>query len=124
MPADVSKFLQGLGAARAAQLGAAARAVGQFAAHTVGDAQEICPKKTGALKASGTWTDPEVDGEKISLEVGFNTNYAAAVHERLNAHHEAPGQAKYLETAMKADTPQFAPFVAAKVKAATGGETG
>lgn len=39
--------------------------------------------------------------EDASVIIGFNTNYAAAVHERLDLHHEPPGQAKFLESALR-----------------------
>lgn len=120
MPVDVSKFLSGLGAARAAQLAAARAAVDVFGEQVIGDAQQLTPVKTGALQASGTTEPANVDGEAISKVIGFNTNYAAPVHERLNARH-AVGQAKFLETAMTQDAPKLGPFVAARVKAAGGG---
>lgn len=118
MPADVSKFLEGLKRGGEAQIQAALVAVEQFGAVAiVGDAQQLTPVKTGALQASGTWTAAELKGDEILMQVGFNTDYAAPVHEKLNAAH-AVGQAKFLEAAMKQNAPKLAPFVAERVKAA------
>ena len=49
--------------------------------------------------------------------IGFNTNYAAAVHENLEAHHDV-GEAKFLENAMRTEAPKVTQFVAAAVKGA------
>lgn len=60
---------------------------------------------SGALRDSGTVTPAELRGLQIVAEVGFHTDYAAAVHERLDASHKYPGavnpqaQAKFLEAA-------------------------
>lgn len=118
MPVDVSQFLKGLGDSRKAQLAAAVRAVDKFGEQVIGDAQQLTPVKTGTLQGSGTTLPAEVSDESIDKTVGFNTNYAAAVHEKLNNKH-AVGQAKFLETAMKEDTPKFGPFVADRVRSAT-----
>ena len=117
MPVDVSQFLKGLGDARAAQLAAARLAVERFGEQVIGDAQQLTPVKTGALQASGTTEPAIVDGESIQKTIGFNVDYAAAVHEKLNASHSI-GQAKFLESAMKADTDKFGRFVADQVKEA------
>ena len=115
--ADISKFLAGLGEAQRRVEAAALQAVDQFGEHVIGDAQQLTPVKTGALKASGT-TEPAVrEGGKITKRIGFNTDYAAAVHERLDLHH-AQGQAKYLETAVRNNAAKMAPFVAERVKRA------
>jgi hypothetical protein len=55
-------------------------------------------------------------GRSIEKTVGFNTNYAAAVHERLDQQHEQ-GQAKYLETAMRNNAAKFESFVGGRVAA-------
>ena len=83
--------------------------------------------KTGALQGSGTpgrsATDiaaehpAEFEEGKLRKEIGFNTDYAAAVHENLEAHHDV-GQAKFLEAAMNENQSKMAPFVAEAVKAA------
>ena len=116
---DISKFLGGLQKAGGQQLAAAVRGVDRFGEHVIGDAQELAPVLTGALKASGT-TDPAVvRGSHVSKEIGFNTDYAAAVHEVLTAHHPQ-GQAKYLETAMRDDQSKFGAYVEKESRAAGG----
>jgi hypothetical protein len=111
---DISKLLAGLAKAKIAKLNAAIRAVDIFGEQVIGDAQQLTPVKTGALQASGTTLPAEVNQGKVTKMIGFNTNYAAAVHERLELHHEI-GQAKFLYTAMRNNQNKFAPFVAAKV---------
>ena len=115
MPFDPSNFIRGLQAARERQIAAALRAVDQFGEHVIGDAQQLTPVDTGALQASGTTEPATIDGTLITKTIGFNTNYAAAVHENLTAHHDH-GQAKYLSTAMEENAPKLAPFVAGQMQ--------
>jgi hypothetical protein len=112
---DMGPLLKGLEEARKRQLEAAALAIDQFAEHVLGDAQKLTPVATGALQASGTTSPIEMDGESITKEIGFNTDYAAAVHENLEANH-AVGQAKFLETALRENAPKLGPFIASKLK--------
>lgn len=147
---DISKFVKGLKQAESAKVRAAVRAVGQYGAHVIGDAQQLTPVDTGALQASGTFLDPELKGTTVEQTIGFNTSYAAAVHERLDVAHggeeskadlkarraknkaagkktkrrNAVGQAKFLSTAMQQDAPKFGPFVADAVASAGGGGGG
>lgn len=119
MPSDISQHLAALKNASQAQRAAALLAVDQFGEHVIGDAQQLTPVLTGALQASGTTEPAKSGGEGIEKTIGFNTNYAAAVHEKLNARH-AVGQAKFLEEAMKQNSSKFGPFVAGRVKEAGG----
>jgi hypothetical protein len=117
---DVRQFLKGLAQAEQRSKDAARKALDQFGEHVLGDAQQLTPVDTGALKASG-YTEPvTVDaGGEMAKPIGFNTSYAAAVHERLDVHHDQ-GQAKFLETAIRNNQPKLAPFIADRVKKALG----
>jgi hypothetical protein len=115
---DVSTFIKGIeGAAKDRMIPAATRAVDQFGNHVIGKAQKLAPVETGALKASGIAQEPVVRGTSIDQVIGFNTNYAAAVHERLDLHHPQ-GQAKFLETPMRTEARKLIPFVEAEIKKA------
>jgi hypothetical protein len=50
------------------------------------------------------------------IAIGFNTEYAAAVHENLNAHHTV-GKAKYLEDPLMARVDDIPKNIAKRVKA-------
>jgi hypothetical protein len=117
MPLDLTEFNRGVQTAREQFLAACVRATDQFGEHVVGDAAELAPVKTGALKASATTTPAVRVGESIDKEIGFNVDYAAAVHERLDLHHDQ-GQAKYLESALRENAPKFGPYIASKTKEA------
>ena len=117
--ADISGLLRGLQQHRDRARAAVRRGVTEVAAQTIGDSQQLAPVKTGALKASGMLGELVENGDLIVQEMGHNTDYAAAVHER-KANHEQ-GQDKFLEAAIKQNQPKLSPHVAAKVKAATGG---
>lgn len=123
MPASISKFVSMLRGRHSAVADAAIHAVDEFGEQVIGDAQQLTPVDTGALQASGTTEPAELDGHVVKKEIGFNTDYAAAVHENLNAHHDV-GQAKYLETAMKEDQKKFNPFMEKRIKAAMEGGGG
>jgi hypothetical protein len=117
MPADISKFLEGLEKAKKAKLEAAKKAVEGFAlVKVIGDARKICPIKTGRLSDSGTVEEPTVSGAMIECVMGFNTNYAIFVHENLNAHHADGKQAKFLEVSIQNNGPKFAPFMAKEMQ--------
>lgn len=127
---NITDLLAKLQLAGQAQINAAAHAVDVFAEHVVGDAQEMCPVKTGTLQGSGIKGRSakqvagdfpiEARGEEITKVIGFNTNYAEAVHERLDVHHPQ-GEAKFLAKAIRNNAAKFGPFVAARVKEASGG---
>lgn len=108
---DISSFLKGLGEARKRVLEAGRQAVTRAGAHILGQAQVLAPVETGALKASAVAEPATVNGHTITMVLGFNTDYAAAVHERLDLHHAAPTQAKFLETAMRTNTQKFTTYV-------------
>src|SRR4051794_9242208 len=108
---DTSKIIANLKAQGGKAQGAAARAGGKFGLIVNGDAQELAPVDTGALKASATDEPAAISGGKITKVIGFNVNYAAAVHERLDVKH-AQGEAKYLYTAMKVNQPKMGPYIA------------
>src|SRR5436190_2080674 len=68
--------------------------------------QRLCPIKTGKLRASGYL---EITGFRgnARVEIGYakggNPWYAPIVHENLEAFHEPPTQAKFLEDAINQD---------------------
>lgn len=64
------------------------------------------PVDKGILRGSGYVTDPDVRPGRISVSMGYATDYAAAVHERLDAAHTV-GQAKYLEQPLLEDLPEY-----------------
>ena len=63
-------------------------------------AKKRTPVDTGILRSSGHVVGPAWDGKDLVIRLVFGgpaSDYAAAVHENLTAHHEV-GQAKYLES--------------------------
>lgn len=114
---DISKFLAGLDEGKDRAIKAGEQAVDQYANRVVGKAQKLAPKLTGALAGSGIAEKAQFNGHDIRATVGFNTNYAAAVHERLDVHHEN-GQAKFLETPMRTEAPKLPPFVEKAMRSA------
>ena len=116
---DMRNILSRLKLKRERDIAVIEKAAGTFAAMLIGNAQAITPVKTGFLQASGTWEKPQMTGDNVIVNVGFNASYAAIVHELPpeRAHHEPPGQWKYLEVTLRNDGPKFVPFIASKLKA-------
>lgn len=64
------------------------------------EAGKITPVATGELKDS-RFKKLEKHGFYTTLIIGYTAWYAAYVHERLDLHHEAPTQAKFLEQTLR-----------------------
>jgi hypothetical protein len=104
------------------QLDAARRAIDVGGEAVLGRAQELAPVDTGALQASGTATSARADRRGIEKEVGFNTDYAAAVHERLDLRIRTDrnplARSKYLAAALAEKRGAVLRLIAAEMEAA------
>ena len=90
-------------------------AVDRFADDVIREAVWLAPRETGELKASGKALPAINQDGLITAEIGFNVYYAAAVHERLDLTHKE-GQAKFLETAMRANVGRMKDYVIEAIK--------
>ncbi len=54
--------------------------------------------------------------DQASVVVGYTANYAIFVHENLEAYHEPPTQAKYLEQPARELKPELASIIAELIK--------
>lgn len=117
---NIESFIEGMKEAREKAREAALRAIDKAAEHVLGQAQQLCPVDTGALQNSGTAEPAEFGPRGPTASIGFNTDYAAAVHERLSVHHPN-GQAKYLETAMRDMAPKLPGYIREEMEAALQG---
>lgn len=116
--------LIGVGALRAQLLGLAAtahaaigRALYQEGETIIKEAKERVPVDTGTLKNSGFVEPPVSAGNTVRVTVGFGgaaAEYAAIVHEDLEAHHTVGGP-KYLESVLHEHAPGFADRIGAQV---------
>ena len=101
---DFSEFnrqLRALSERNAVEAGLMTWQVGQA---ILGAAQKRTPVDTTALQNSAL-SDPK-DAGPLNYQIGFNTEYAAAVHERLELTH-SQGQAKFLEAAIREEGPEI-----------------
>lgn len=109
---DISKLLDGL---KQHQSDVHRKAgIGMVKAMTkiIGDAQILAPEgggkyspndpAPGALRDSATVEPLQDNGSRMSIQGGFHTVYAARQHEELTWRH-SNGQAKFLETAVRAN---------------------
>lgn len=118
--ADISAFLRSTQALSAGVRQAAAVALKRFSWHVLGQAQQLAPEgggpfsprdpEPGRLRDSAHADQVQDDGQAITVLIGFNTEYAAVQHERLDFRHST-GQAKYMETAINANIDLMARFV-------------
>lgn len=112
---DTTQFIQRLEEHQRKFRAAIERAVYKFSAHVLGEAQELCPVSSvpghaGTLKSSDQQDEVQTTDGLVTCQIGFTEFYAVFVHEILtNAHPQ--GQAKFLETAMKANVSRFMEFV-------------
>jgi hypothetical protein len=118
---DINEFLSSLNTADAAIRQAAFGALAKFAHHVIGQAQQLAPEGGGIYSPR----DPEPgrlrDSAKVEVEAdqvlgGFDTEYAAVQHERLDFRHVAPGQAKYLEVPLRANEDRLGQFIVDEVR--------
>lgn len=78
----------------------------------------LTPIDTGNLRASGHVTLPKVSGDSVEVEIGFGgaaAGYAIYVHERMDAAHAAPTQAKFLEQPVLEAQPGLAERLGARI---------
>ena len=75
------------------------------------------PVEFGPLRGSETIEETKETKTEYELALGYNTTYAAAVHENLNARHAPGTNAKYLEKPLMEQAPKIAKNVAKRVKA-------
>jgi len=108
---NINGFLKSLDRISKQREAVIARGVKKFAEDVIGRAMKLCPiGETKNLVNSGIVGDIVISSADISVTIGFNTEYAAAVHEILDNYHPI-GQAKFLETAMREMAPDFMDYI-------------
>ncbi len=93
--------------------GAGRKALRDAAEVVLGEAQQLCPVKTGTLAGSATVDEAASDDRNVQF--GFNTDYAAIVHEREDVAHEQ-GQAKFLQEAIQRTLPRVNDALGKRIK--------
>jgi len=81
------------------------------------------PKKTGNLRRTQHIETPDITSDEISVEAGFNANYAADVHERVGKTRwtlEGSGP-KFLSTKLARNKEKYMKYVADEIAKAAGG---
>ncbi len=75
-----------------------------------------CPVDTGRLRASGYVFDPMISFDEIICQLGYATEYAIYVHENLEARHDPPTKAKFLEDPLVQAMPTMIPNMVARAR--------
>lgn len=89
------------------------RAVTAEAQVIMRESVRLCPVDTGRLRASA-YVKP-ADSGKPQVVLGYGAEYALAVHERTEVHHENGTQAKFLSTPIDAHRSTFVRDVLSRV---------
>jgi len=84
---------------------------------------ELCPIESGDLRATAHLDGPHVRGDRIWFVMSYGSDkngtapapYAIYVHEDLEAYHDPPTQAKFLEDAIRDQARGIAKRVGVKV---------
>lgn len=118
--ADIKRFQEDLRRKGAALQQRAVRAMDRFGIYVLSQATERAPIDTGDLRASAQELPAEINGGKVTKVIGFGMEYAAAVHENLNAKHKQ-GQAKFLESAVRENESKMAAMLGRIIN--SGGES-
>jgi len=111
---DPRAFVKRLKDHRTAVIAAMQRGANAAGEDVKAKSQELCPEKTGHLKSTARVVLATFDGRDVKVNVVYDADYAAFVHEDLSKHHEN-GQAKFLETAVRVEGPKGNELVAGEV---------
>ena len=100
---------------------ALAEALLTTAHHIAGQADELVPVDTGALKSSQDVTHPKGTSQTMNSRItygGPSASYALEVHENLAMNHPRGGQAKFLEEPFLKETADWPEPIATRLKIA------
>lgn len=93
--------------------GAIAAALLEWGYSVMGQSVRLVPVCTGRLRSSA-YVEVQEESGRLVLHLGYGTDYALIVHERLDVRHPH-GQAKYLQQPLEAALAGFGAFMAARV---------
>lgn len=85
----------------------------EAAEHVLKVSNDHVPIEEATLERSGTAT---VDATNLRAAIAYDTPYAVAQHEDLDAQHDPGRTAKYLENAMNSQRPIVRKIIAAKMR--------
>jgi hypothetical protein len=88
------------------------KAVTAEGAELLRESVRLCPVDTGRLRASAY----EKPKDETHIVLGYGADYALAVHEKTEVHHENGTQAKFLSAPIDAHRHTFASEVAQRIK--------
>lgn len=111
---DIKEFQRGLRQAGERGRRAAYKALLVAAEKTLSDASAITPIEFGDLQGSEQLG--KVSEKKLEVEIGFNMDYAAYVHEDTEAKHPGGGESKFLEKSIREMQPKLLDYLAGEVR--------
>jgi len=77
------------------------QAVNDAGGNLLAESIKEVPHDIGTLQGTGNASEPKIVGTDIEVEVGYNTPYAARLHEHPEYHFQKGRKGKYLEDPLK-----------------------
>lgn len=116
----VSAVLKALDKIAAEYRAAMGKAIYQEAAAVMAVSLRQVPVDSGRLRASQYIAKPEIDASgQPFVRIGYDTEYAAAVHERTDLKHAEPTKDHFLSDPLAEALPGYAERIAKRAKAIT-----
>lgn len=102
-------------------IGGVKQAVDDAAGNLLSESVKEVPHDIGTLQGTGNAGEAELKGDEISAEVGYNTPYAARLHEHPEYHFQKGRKGKYLEDPLKRMGPAYKKDIEDSLNNALGG---
>lgn len=97
------------------------QAVNDAAGNLLSESVKEVPHDIGTLQGTGNAAPAELKGQELIAEVGYNTPYAARLHEHPEFHFQKGRKGKYLEDPLKRMGPVYQKDIENSLNQALGG---
>lgn len=117
----IGNVLNGFDGANGKGLSGVKQAVDDAAGNLFAESEKEVPHDIGTLQGSGNVSPAEIKGDEISAEVGYDTPYAARLHEHPEFNFQKGRKGKYLEDPLKRMGPTYKKDIEDSLDSALGG---
>jgi len=97
----IDKVIKGFSGASDKAIRGVKQAVDDAAGNLFAESEKEVPHDKGTLQGSGNVTESKIVGNELSAEVGYDTPYAARLHEHPEYNFQKGRKGKYLEDPLK-----------------------
>jgi hypothetical protein len=117
----IDDVIDGFGRANTAGLRGVKQAVDDAAGNLLSESVKEVPHEYGTLQGTGNVSAAVIGDEEIIAEVGYNTPYAAKLHEHPEYRFKKGRKGKFLEDPLKRMGPTYQKDIGASLNKALGG---